>query len=72
MAEYLTHESGFDISNIKQLVDERVSKDEIIDSLYWLISDLKEGDKALFFSAVTVIPFLQGEIAKRLMGYMRL
>ena len=48
MANFLVSRCGFAMDDIRLLVDERATKDAIVDRLNWLVTGLKEGDRILF------------------------
>lgn len=48
MSAFLVKHCGFEMDNIRLLVDERASKKAIIERLGWLLTDAKSGDKILF------------------------
>ena len=48
MANFLVSRCGFAMDNIRLLVDERATKEAIVERLNWLISGVKAGDRILF------------------------
>ena len=47
-AELLVSKFGFDESSIRLLIDERATKDSILERLQWLVSDIRPGDRCFF------------------------
>jgi len=47
-ADLLVTKYGFDESSIRLLIDERATRDAILERLQWLVSDLRAGDRCLF------------------------
>lgn len=48
MADFLVAKCGFALGEIRLLVDERATKDAIIERLGWLLTGLRSGDRVLF------------------------
>ncbi|MBS1638173.1 MAG: caspase family protein [Bacteroidetes bacterium] len=48
MAKFLVAKCGFAMNDIRLLVDERATKDAIIERLGWLLTGLNSGDRVLF------------------------
>ena len=45
---------GFDVNDIRILIDDRATKENIMNRLRWLVADVKSGDRLLFhFSVVS-------------------
>ncbi len=48
MANFLVSHCGFAMDDIRLLVDERATKEAIVERLHWLITGVKAGDRILF------------------------
>jgi hypothetical protein len=48
MANFLVSQCDFKMDDIRLLVDERATRDAIVDRLGWLLTGLKSGDRVLF------------------------
>ena len=51
IANYITECYGFQKDNVRILLNERATKKQILDRLYWLTDDLKENDAILFHNS---------------------
>lgn len=48
MANFLVEKCGFAMADVRLVVDERATKDAIVERLGWLLTGLRDGDRVLF------------------------